>query len=157
MTRITDGDLADRYRDLGSFCEANTLQVHGQEPKLVIVRRIGVSVMVGAVLLWMATPVMACLIPCLAPVPSKQECAHHMGMDCGHPMMTGGRACCQMSSSPGLATVETQVSRSHKRVHVVVPVVAHVFLSDVSMRSTSLAFFKSPPTETPPRPSVLRI
>ena len=151
------GDLVDRYRDLGSFCEANTLQVPGQEPKLVIVKRIGVTVMVGAVLLWTATPVMACLIPCLAPTPSKQECAHHMGMDCGHPMMTAGRTCCQMSSSPGLATVETQVSRLQKRVHATVSVLDHAFLSDNSVQPSSPTIFKSPPNETPPLLSVLRI
>jgi len=135
----------------------NTLQVPGQEPKLVIVRRIGVSVMVGAVLLWTATPVMACLIPCLTPTPSKQECARHMGMDCGHTMMTAGRTCCQMSSRPGPATVETQVNRSQKRVDAAVPVVVHAFLSDVSLQSTSPTIFKSPPNETPPLLSVLRI
>jgi len=129
----------------------------GHESRLVIVRRIGVTVMVGAVLLWTATPVMACLIPCLAAVPAKQECTHHMGMDCGHPRMTTGRTCCQMSSRPGLATVETQVSRSQKRVHAVIPVVIHPFLSGVSIQSTSPTIFKSPPNETPPRSSVLRI
>jgi len=133
------------------------LQVPGPEPKLVIVRRIGVSVMIGAVLLWTATPVMACLIPCLATVPSKQECAHHMGMDCGHPMMIAGRTCCRMSSTPGLATVETQVNRSQKRVDAVVPVVVQAFLSNASIQPSSPTIFKSPPNETPPLLSALRI
>jgi hypothetical protein len=125
----------------------------------MFVSRTRVAVAVGAVLLWAVTPVLACLLPCLATAPAKQECSHHMAMHCGHSMITAGRTCCQVSSRPEIATAETQVSQSQKRVLAVAPVVAHASLSDVpATRPASLAFFESPPNESSPSsPSVLRI
>jgi hypothetical protein len=117
-----------------------------------------VTVAVGAVLLWAVTPVLACLLPCLATAPAKQECSHHVAMHCGRSMIGAGRDCCQVSSRPEIATVETQVSQSQKRDLAVVLVVAHVPLSIPATRPASLAFFESPPDEASPRsPSVLRI
>jgi len=123
----------------------------------VAVSRIRVTVAVGAVLLWAVTPVLACLLPCMAAT-AKPECSHKMAMHCGHSMITAARTCCLVSSRPEMATVEMQVSQSHKRVLVAVPVVAHVSLSGVTTRPASLASFGSPPNDaSPPSPSVLRI
>jgi len=122
----------------------------------VLVRRTRVAVAVGAVLLWAVTPVLACLLPCLATASAKQECSQHMAMHCERSTITAGRTCCQVSSRPEMATAETQVSQSQKRVFAVVLVVAHVSLSDVpANRPASLAFLESPPNES--SPSVLRI
>ena len=136
----------------------NTLQVAAKEPRLVFVSRIRVTVAVAAALLWAVTPVSACLLPCLANAPAKQECSRHMAMHCGNSMITAGRTCCQVSSRPEIATVETQVGKSQKRDLAVVPVVTHVPPSELTRRPASLAFFESPPDEaSPPSPSVLRI
>ena len=122
------------------------------------VSRIRVTVAVGAVLLWAVTPVLACLMPCLITAPATPECSHHMAMQCGHSMITADRTCCQVSSRPEMTTVETQVSQSQKRALAVVPVVAHVSLSHVTIPPESLAFFESPPNEaSPPSSSVLRV
>ena len=123
----------------------------------MVVSRTRVTVAVGAVLLSAVTPVLACLLPCLAIVPAKQECSHHMAMDCGRSRITAGRTCCQLSSHLEIGTVETQVSQSQKRALAVVPVVAHVSPSEATLRP-SLAFFESRPDEDPPpSSSVLRI
>lgn len=136
----------------------NTLQVAAEEPRLVLVTRVRVTLAVGAVLLWAVTPALACLLPCLATTPAKQECSHHMVMHCGRSMMAAGRTCCQVSSRPELVTVETQVGQSQKRVLAIVPVVARVCAPEVRLRTASMAFFESPPPEAHPlSSSVLRI
>lgn len=124
----------------------------------MVVRRVRVIVAIGAVLFWAVTPALACLIPCLAPVPSKQDCAHHMGMDCGHPMMSAGPTCCRMSSRPAMQTLESSSNGLQRRVLAVTPVIVDVNLSDAVNRRTSMHLFGSPPSETPPPSfSVLRI
>jgi hypothetical protein len=124
----------------------------------VIVSRVRATLAVGAVLLWAVTPVLACLLPCLAMAPANQECSRHMAMHCGHSMVAASRTCCQMSSHPGITTVETPVNKLQKRVLAVVPVVGHVSLPEVTPRRAFLAFLESPPREAPPpSSSVLRI
>jgi len=117
-----------------------------------------VTLAVGAVLLWAVTPVLACLLPCLAMAPAKRECSRHMAVDCGHSMVAAGRTCCQMSSRPGITTVETSVNTLQKRALAVVPVVGHISPPEVTPRPGSLAFLESPPHKaSPPSSSVLRI
>jgi hypothetical protein len=123
----------------------------------VVVSRTRVNVAVGVVLLWAVTPALACLLPCLAIAPAKQECSRHMAMNCGHPMVTAGHTCCQVSSSPGITTVETSVNKLQKRVLAVVPVLGHTAPSEATPQPASLAFLESPPHEAPPSSSILRI
>jgi len=124
----------------------------------VFVSRIRVTVAIAAVLLWAVTPALACLLPCLAIAPAKQECSHHMAMHCERSMVTAGRTCCQMSSRPEVTTVETRINKLQRRVLAVVPVVAHVPLPEATPQPASLAFFESPPYEALPlSSSVLRI
>ena len=123
------------------------------------VRRTRVTVAVGAVLLWAVTPVLACVLPCLAIASANQECSHHMAMDCGGSMITASRTCCQISSQSEIATLEIQVSQLQKRVMAAAVVAVHVSLPDVSTTGpAALAFSESPPREALPLScSVLRI
>jgi hypothetical protein len=124
----------------------------------VFVSRSRVAVAIGAVLLWAVTPALACLLPCFAVAPSKQECSRHMAMHCGRSVVTAGRTCCQMSSRPEITTVETRSNKLQERVFAVVPVVAHVSPSVVTPGPTSFTFFESPPHDGPPlSSSLLRI
>ena len=123
----------------------------------MVVSRVRVTFAVGAVLLWAVTPVLACLLPCLAMAPAKQECSRHMAMHCGRSMVAASSTCCQMSSHTGITTVETPVNKLQNRVFAVVPVVGHFSRPEVPT-PTSLAFLESPPHEGPPlSSSVLRI
>src|SRR5579859_1650024 len=134
------------------------MQFTAEELRLVFVSRSRVAVAIGAVLLWAVTPALACILPCFAVAPAKQECSRHMAMHCGRLMVTAGRTCCQMSSRPEITTVETRSNKLQERVLAVVPVVAHVSPSAATPGQASLAFLESPPREAPPlSSSVLRI
>lgn len=124
----------------------------------MFVSRSRVAAAIGAVLLWAVTPALACLLPCFAVAPPKQECPRHMAMHCGRSMVTAGRTCCQMSSRPEITTVETWSNKLQERVFAVVPVVAHGSPSAVTPGPTSFTFFESPPHDGPRlSSSVLRI
>lgn len=123
----------------------------------MVVSRCRVTVAIGAVLLWAVTPALACVLPCLANTPAKQECPRHVAMRCGHSMISAGRTCCQMSSRPETATVETRI-KLQKRVLAMVAVVVRVSPPEATPQPASLAFLESPPHEAlPPSCSVLRI
>ena len=124
----------------------------------MFVSRSRVALAIAAVLLWAVTPALACLLPCFAVAPAKQECSRHMAMHCGRSMVTAGRTCCQIFSRPEITTVEMRSNKLQERVLAAVPVVAHVSPSAVRPAPTSLAFLESPPHEgPPPSSSVLRI
>jgi hypothetical protein len=124
----------------------------------VFVSRSRAAVAIGAVLLWAVTPALACLLPCFAVAPAKQECSRHMAMHCERSMVTAGRTCCQMSSRPEITTVEMRSNKLQERVLAVGPVVAHISPAAVTPGPTSFAFVDSPPDEGPPlSSSVLRI
>jgi hypothetical protein len=124
----------------------------------MFVSRSRVTVAVGAVLLWAGTPVLACLLPCLATPPAQQECYRHVAMHCGRTMISAAPRCCQVSSHRAIATVETQVSQWQKRALVVVAVINHVYPSVVTSQLATLVFSESPPDQaSPPSSSVLRI
>lgn len=124
----------------------------------MVVSRTRVTLAVGAVLLWAATPALACLLPCLTMAQAKQNCSRHMAMHCERLMVTATPACCQVSPRPEITTVETHVNKLQERVLAVVQVGGHVSQPEVTSRPASLAFLESPPHEAPPlSSSVLRI
>lgn len=125
----------------------------------MVVSRTRIIVVICAVLLWAAMPVVACLMPCLAPAQAKQECFDQMAMPCEHSVMPASDQCCQAASGPEAAMIQGQATQSLKHALVAVPVSVRISLPDVLARQlASLAFFESPPAEAPPlSSSVLRI
>lgn len=115
--------------------------------------------MVGAVLLWALTPVMACLVPCIAPAPAKDHCAHEMAMDCEHSMTAANDACCQAPSWPRSLLNQDNVSEPLKHILTQAIFVANIAAPDVlTEQPASPVFFASPPDEGAPlSPTVLRI
>ena len=120
--------------------------------------RIRVAAAVAAVLFWAVTPVLACLMPCLAPTPAA-GCSHTMAMHCGHLTMSAGGNCCQMSVRSQMATVEKELNSSQKHPLAAVAAVEAESLSNVSaIHAVRIAFFESPPAQAPPPvSSILRI
>lgn len=125
----------------------------------MVASRIRITFVVGAVLLWAVTPVVACLLPCLVTTPVKQQCSDPMGMRCEYSVMPDSQPCCQAATRPEAVLTRGQASPLLEHVPTAVPIVAHISLPDVLTASlASLAFCESPPAEAPPSsPSVLRI
>ena len=146
------------FRYLVSVAKLNTLQVNSRGPKLVQVKGIRVAGAICTVLLWAVAPVLSCLLPCLASVTVKQDCSHHMAMECPARTITTGRDCCRMSSRPELAAVGAQISPPQKRVLPAGLVVFQTSLPGMLTDRPASLFFESPPDEaSPPSFPVLRI
>ena len=151
MTVITAADSGNRYPYL--------LWSNRQEPKLVTMMRIRAAVVLWAVLLWAATPAIACLLPGFAPTSAERECCHHMVEHCGHSAMPASHSCCHVTDHPETMVVQGQANLPLKNAIAAVPAIPYVCLPAVILTSSKcLAFFESPPGQSPTGSlSVLRI
>jgi len=131
----------------------------GERHKLVRVNRMRTAVVLGAVLLWAATPTMACLLPGLLQTEAERRCCHHMAEHCGPTAMPSSHACCHAPNHQEALVVQEQGNLPLKNAIAAVPATTHVrgpFVLAVSLRP--LAFCESPPGQLPSRSSsALRI
>lgn len=127
--------------------------------RLVQVNRLRTAVVLGAVLLWAATPTMACLLPGLVPTEAERACCHHMAEHCGQSVMPVSHVCCQAPVHPETVVVQAQTNLPLKNLVAAVPVAAHMHGTAVPATSLrSLGFLESPPGLAPScSSSVLRI
>lgn len=134
------------------------LSGNGQGYRLVKVDRIRTAVVLAAVLLWAATPAMACLLPGLPQTEAERECCHHVAEHCGQSAMPASHACCQAPTYPEPVVLQGQASPL-KNAITAVPATIGVHLPAVLATSSGcLAFLESPPGQPPSCPSsVLRI
>ena len=132
---------------------------NGQRRKLVKVNRARAAVVLGAVLLWAATPTMTCLLPCFAQTTAERGCRHRMAEHCGQSAMSASHGCCRALNHPEALVVQGQANLPSKNVIAAVPTTTHVHLPAVIATSLrSLAFCESPPGQPPScSSSVLRI
>ena len=112
------------------------------------VNRIRTAVVLGAVLLWAATPAMACLLPGSAPTPAEHACCHHMIEHCGQSAMPTNHACCQAPIYPETVVVQGGANLPLKNTIAALPTTTHADLSAaLAASSRCLALLESPPGE----------
>ncbi len=122
------------------------------------VSRLRTAVVLGAVLLWAATPAMACLLPGPAQTEAMHKCCHHMAGHCGQSAMPASHACCQAPTYPEVVVVRGLASPL-KNAIAAVPAAIGIHLPAVlATSSRCLASLGSPPGQPPScSSSVLRI
>lgn len=59
------------------------------------VSRTGAFAMLVTVVLWAASPAVACLLPMPSMTPAEHECCQKMAHQCGSAMMPASHTCCQ--------------------------------------------------------------
>jgi hypothetical protein len=135
------------------------LSGNGLGYRLVRVNRTRTAVVLGAVLLWAATPTMACLLPGFAPTPAERECCHHMAEHCGQSAMPASHACCRAPAQSEPAVLQGQANLPLRNAIVAVPATTHVSWPVVlATPLNSLGSLESPPGPPPScSSSVLRI
>ncbi|MGD0791450.1 MAG: hypothetical protein ABR920_06735 [Terriglobales bacterium] len=123
------------------------------------VNRLRTAVVLGAVLLWAATPAMACLLPAFVLTLAERECCHHMAGHCGQSAMPASHTCCQAPIYPETVVAQGQANLPLKNAIAALPATTYSHLPAViATSSRSLAFLESPPGLAPSRSSsVLRI
>jgi hypothetical protein len=121
--------------------------------------KVGVSLLL---LLVLATPMMACLIPEIAMTAAERDCCKRMAGDCGHKGKAQSHSCCQTIRVPDhLAAIKSSsvVNWQHPPMLVVYQVHPGLTIPTVlEFGSALLAVdIHSPPVRPPVVVSVLRI
>ena len=133
------------------------LSGNGQGYKLVRVNRIRTAVVLGAVLLWAATPAMACLLLGFAPTAAEHECCHHMAGHCGQSAMPTSHACCQAPIYPETVVVRGQASPLKDATSALPTTIGVQLPAVLAASSRCLASLESPPGQPLSGSSILRI
>jgi hypothetical protein len=139
--------------DSSQFCGNEVRSI-----KLPSVTRVRAAVVVGAVLLWAVTPVIACVAPCFTGARLKEECPLHMAMQCPQAVVHATASCCVVSARPDVATLENHATQIDEHVLAVVASLSAKAPAALSASTASLVASSSPPNEaSPPSLSVLRL
>ena len=118
-----------------------------------------VDVVVLALML-AALPVAACMLPGAAMTTAERDCCKKMAGECGHAGMAQSHSCCHSNGSPDTRPLVKVASSAIPHFTLAVMNVisqaeilasTHAFLSPWTMQ------VHSPPAETPPDTTVLRI
>jgi hypothetical protein len=125
---------------------------------MIRVSRVRALVLVSIVLLWVAAPAVACVLPGVTLTPAERECCHHMAQHCGQTVMPASHSCCQAPARHD-ALKQTSVSASNRRVTITAIPIQVTFVLPVTTRALLAIDLHSPP---PPDPqfstiSILRI
>ena len=124
---------------------------------LKLLGKVGVVVLA---LMLAALPVAACMLPGAAMTTAERDCCKKMAGECGHAGMAQSHSCCHSNGSPDTRPL----------VKVASPAITHLTLAvghvtpQAELLDSSPAFLSrwpaqvhSPPGETPPNTTVLRI
>ena len=124
---------------------------------MISVSRVRALVLVSIVLLWVAAPAVACVLPGVTLAPAERECCHHMAQPCGQTAMPASHSCCQAQGRHS-ALKQASVWIPNRRVTIAVTAIQATLALPVMARSLLAIDLHSPP----PNPqslsfSVLRI
>jgi hypothetical protein len=120
--------------------------------RLEIMRRTFAIGMTFLVMLWAASPALACLLPGRAMTAAEHACCKQMAERCGSPNMPQSHSCCQKEVQPGTASI---VVSHHQSAPA--PQVLMVGTKPSSSFELSGTIFDRVPSHSPPDSSVLRI
>jgi hypothetical protein len=123
--------------------------------RLRVMRRTLVSVVALLVVLSLAFPALACLLPGRVMTPAERTCCQQMRKMCGSSQMSSSHTCCQQDVRPG----NTSVLIAHQLCAPALQVIATRWSSpSASPESTPCgASPDRPPSHSPPDSSILRI
>jgi hypothetical protein len=113
--------------------------------------------MLLTVVLWAASPAVACLLPMGSMTPAEHECCQKMAHQCGSSVMPASHTCCQ--AQPDHTAVSPVATYSPTRPFSVALVVhtAGTAMAPESFARELSAFETPPPGPAPGSSSVLRI
>lgn len=128
-------------------------------PKLYTmqVSRTGAFAMLVTVVLWAATPAVACLLPMGPMTPAEHECCQKMAHQCGSSVMPASHTCCQAQPDHGAASPVAAYSPTRPFSVALVPHVASLSIAPGSFAGELPALEASPPGPAPGSSPILRI
>jgi len=104
---------------------------------MICVSRVRALVLVSIVLLWVAAPAVACVLPGVTLTPAERECCHHMAQHCGQTVMPASHSCCQAPARHD-ALKQTSLSAPNRRVTIAATVIQVTFALPATPRALSV-------------------
>ena len=136
------------------LCHEGHLRVETGASTLRMMRRAFAIVMIFLAMFWVASPALACLLPGRAMTAAEQACCKQMAKMCGSPHMPQSHSCCQQVAQPG----NTSILVAHYQFAPALQVIATLSTPFTSPEFTLRGLRSiSPPSDSPPGSSVLRI
>lgn len=122
--------------------------------RLQVMRRTFAIGMTFLVMLWAASPALACLLPGRAMTTAEHACCKKMAEMCGSPSMPQSHSCCQKEVQPDTASILIAHQQSAPGLQVIMVMTAPSSAQDFELPGTT---FGRLPSHSPPDFSVLRI
>src|SRR5579864_1395925 len=88
---------------------------------MIAVTRVRAALLLCILLMWVASPGIACVLPSAVLTPAERECCHHMGEQCGQASMPASHSCCKTKShnSDALPQASASVPTRHLTIAIV--------------------------------------
>jgi hypothetical protein len=115
--------------------------------------------LLSIVLMWVASPAIACVLPGATLTLAERECCHHMAEQCGQAAMPASHSCCQTRSHHSDALPEATASVPTRHLtNAVVTVPQATLVLPVTTPERLAVYLHSPPRDTDSSSiSILRI
>jgi hypothetical protein len=125
---------------------------------MIAVTRLRAALLLSIVLMSLATPAIACVVPGATLTATERECCHHMAEQCGQAAMPANHSCCQTGNHHSDALPQATASVPTRHVTIAVVTVQATFVLPVATPERLAIYFHSPPPDTASSSvSILRI
>jgi hypothetical protein len=114
--------------------------------------------LLSIVLMWVASPAIACVLPEATLTAAERECCHHMAEQCGQAAMPASHSCCQTRSHHSDALPQATASVPTRHLTIAVVTVHATFILPATTTERLAIYLHSPPRDSDSSSiSVLRI
>jgi hypothetical protein len=125
---------------------------------MIAVTKVRAAVLLSIVLVWVASPAIACVLPGATLTPAERECCHHMAEQCGQASMPASHSCCQTKSHHSDALPQASASVPTRHLTFAVVTTQATFALPAATPERRAIYAHSPPPHTDfPSISILRI
>ena len=114
---------------------------------MIAVTRIRAAFLLSIVLMWVATPAIACVLPGATLTPAEKECCHHMAQQCGQTAMPASHSCCQTQNHHSDALPQASVSIPTRHLTIAVVAVQVTLVLPVATPARLAVYLHSPPPD----------
>src|SRR5438067_3224714 len=112
---------------------------------MIAVTRGRAALLLSIVLMWVASPAIACVLPGATLTPVERECCHHMAEQCGQASMPASHSCCQTKSHHSDALPQANASVPTRHLTFAVAAIQTTFVITLASPAWLAVNLHSPP------------
>jgi hypothetical protein len=115
---------------------------------MIAVTKVRAALLLSIVLMWVASPAIACVLPGATLTPAERECCHHMAERCGQASMPASHSCCQTKSRHPDALPQASASVPTRHLTIAIVTTQAVFALPAATPERRAIYVHSPPPDT---------